>query len=314
MAIDIACPDFTSDPAYQNADWPIQVEAIAANGLTFEVHTCGTGAKLALCLHGFPEHAYSWRYQLPRLAQLGYKAWAPCLRGYGQSSRPEGIAAYEIDCLLADVAALIDVSETESTVLVGHDWGGAIAWMFALQQIRPLERLVIMNVPHPLLFRQGARQYPQFLRSWYILFFQLPQVPELWLGRKGAQRIASAFRDMAIDKSKFPPEVLQIYQQNALQPGALTAMVNYYRANFKIFADPPSASLQQQLTTSIKTPTLMLWGEADSALGKELTHGTEELVEDFTIYYLPQVSHWVQQEAPEQVNRLLVDWLMSSII
>lgn len=293
-------------------DSAIRIEQIEANGLSFEVHCCGTGSKLALCLHGFPEHAYSWRYQLPLLAKLGYRAWAPCLRGYGQTSRPAAVEAYDLDLLIEDVAALIDVAAAESTLLIGHDWGGAIAWMFALQQVRPLEQLIIMNLPHPLLFQQGVKRYPQFLRSWYILFFQLPGLPEWLLGRDGARPIGEAFRRMAIAKEQFPDEVLAVYRHNAGQPGALTAMLNYYRANFHRFMASPGDALAQCRNNPLTVATLMIWGETDSALGKELTYGTEELVEDFTIHYLPKVSHWVQQEAPEQTNQFIADWLIKS--
>lgn len=282
-------------------------EMIAANGLRFEVDICGSGKKLALCLHGFPEHSYSWRYQLPLLAELGYRAWAPNLRGYGNSSRPVGIASYAMKHLLDDVAGLIDASGAEEVVLIAHDWGGAIAWEFALRRIRPLRKLVVMNIPHPVLFEQGVRHWAQFKRSWYILFFQLPWLPEWMLGQDGAKAIGQAFRGMAVDKSRFPPEVLEIYQRNAAQPGALTAMLNYYRAIFRKGPRPQNARTPGKLDV----PTLMIWGEQDTALGKELTYGTEQLLSDFTLHYLPGVSHWVQQEAPEKVNEILRGWLES---
>lgn len=280
---------------------------IEANGLRFEVACCGSGKRLALCLHGFPEHSYSWRHQLPLLAEMGYLAWAPNLRGYGNSSRPTGVANYAMAHLLADVAGLIDASGADEVVLIAHDWGGVIAWEFALRRIRKLKRLVVMNIPHPGMFAQGIRRWAQLKRSWYIFFFQLPWLPEWALGRDGARGIGEAFRGMAIDKSRFPPEVLEVYQRNAQQPGALTAMINYYRAVFRGGPGPKQARAPGRLDV----PTLMIWGEQDSALGKELTYGTENLVSDFTIHYLPGVSHWVQQEAPETVNEILRSWLQS---
>ncbi|ESA37690.1 epoxide hydrolase [Leptolyngbya sp. Heron Island J] len=287
----------------------ITTEFIQANGLTFEVDTCGGGPKLALCLHGFPESSYSWRYQLPLLADLGYRVWAPNLRGYGRSSRPQEVRAYDLDCLVEDVAALIDISGATATMLVAHDWGGAIAWMFALQKVRPLERLIIMNLPHPLLFYRGARKFPQYLKSWYILYFQIPWLPEWMLGLNKAQLLGSILQASAIDKSCFSQDVLQVYRLNAQQTGALTAMLNYYRANFYRFFKPLSPELQTLLATPLELPTLMIWGEEDVALSKFLTYGTAELVTDFTLHYLPGVSHWVQQEAPEQVNDLIQNWL-----
>jgi pimeloyl-ACP methyl ester carboxylesterase len=287
----------------------IKTQFVHANGLDFETLTCGTGDKLALCLHGFPEHAFSWRYQLPLLAELGYTAWAPNLRGYGRSSRPPGVKAYALPALLADVAGLIDAAGARSTLLIGHDWGGAIAWMMALQALRPLEGLVVMNMPHPALFLKGLRSWRQVRRSWYAAWFQLPWLPEFLLGWGGARPTGELIRRSVCDRSRFPDEVLAVFRQNASQPGALTAMLNYYRANFRFFTGRMSPDQRQVLDAVLHTPTLMIWGEEDVALGKELTRGTEQLVSDFSLRYLPGVSHWVQQEAPEAVNAILAAWL-----
>ena len=128
----------TSASVIELKDPRIHTEFVEANGLRFEVDVCGSGDRLALCLHGFPEHSISWRHQLPMLADLGYRAWAPNLRGYGNSSRPEGMAAYSIECLMDDVAGLIDASGASETVLIAHDWGAVIAWHFAIRKLRPL--------------------------------------------------------------------------------------------------------------------------------------------------------------------------------
>jgi len=287
----------------------IRTEFIEANGLTFEVDTCGSGDRFALCLHGFPEHAFTWRYQLPFLANLGYTVWAPNLRGYGRSSRPDNVADYKIDCLTADVAGLIDASGAQSTLLVGHDWGGIIAWMFALQALRPVDHLIVMNIPHPKRFREQYRRWPQIRKSWYIFWFQIPWLPEFTLGLKGAKIVGDAFYTTAVDKARFPDEVLDVFRKNALRPGALTAMINYYRANSRICRGGLFAEHRKALESVLETPTLMIWGEKDIALGKELTYGTEDLVTDLTLRYLPGVSHWVQQEAPETVNAMMEAWL-----
>jgi pimeloyl-ACP methyl ester carboxylesterase len=280
----------------------IDHQRVEANGLVFHVASCGEGEHLALCLHGFPECWYSWRYQLPLLASLGYRAWAPDLRGYGASSRPLRMQDYAIESLMEDVAGLIDASGARAVVLLAHDWGALVAWYFAMRRVRPLERLVIMNVPHPSA-RIGLRQ---LLRSWYVLFFQIPRLPEWLLSRRHCRAIGDAFVRMAVDKRRFPDEVLQIYRENAARPGALTAMINWYRALVR----GGGALRQRRLGTPvIEAPTLMIWGEEDTALGKETTFGTEAYVRDFTIRYLPGVSHWVQQEAPEAVNAMLEAWL-----
>lgn len=277
---------------------------VKANGLTFEVDQCGDGEKFALLLHGFPESKHSWRFQLPLLAEMGYRAWAPNLRGYGKSGRPTSVSDYHIDKLVADVAGLIDASGAKETVLIAHDWGAIIAWHFAIKKVRPLSRLVIMNVPHPVCFARTMRSWAQLKKSWYMFFFQIPWLPERVLGARGAEAIGKAFTEMAVDKSRFPAPVVQEYRRNAQEPGALRAMVNYYRAAMRA-----GSKVMVPLPGTVDVPTLMIWGEEDTALGKETTYGTEELVRDFTIRYLPGVSHWVQQEAPERVNGMLAAWL-----
>lgn len=296
------------------AEPPLRHDDVRANGLRFHVASCepaDAGAepngRLALCLHGFPECWYSWRYQLPLLARLGYRAWAPDLRGYGTSDRPERVSDYAIDRLQEDVAGLIDAAGAEGTTLIAHDWGGIVAWSFAMRRIRPLERLVVMNLPHPACMEREMRSgWAQRRRSWYVLFFQLPWLPERLLAAGNYRGVREAFRGMAVDKSRFPDEVLDVYVENAARPGATTAMLNYYRA---IMRGGGARRMRAFGYPKIETPTLLLWGDEDSALGKETTLGTEAFVSDLTVRHLPGVSHWVQQEAPEKVNAMLEAWL-----
>lgn len=281
----------------------ITTRFIAANGLTFAVDEAGSGPDVALCLHGFPESRFSWRHQLEPLAATGWHAVAPDMRGYGESSRPSDLAAYRMEHLVADAAALFDALGARRRLLVAHDWGALIAWTFAMERARPLDGLVVMNVPHPAVFRAVLRRsWAQRGRSWYVLFFQLPRVPEWALRAGGARAVARAFTGMAVNKAAFPPDVVAHYRANALRPGAATAMVNYYRANARaIGRDAPSPR--------IGVPTLMIWGEEDAALGIELTQGYEPYVDDFTLHRLPGVSHWVQQEAPALVNERMGAWM-----
>jgi pimeloyl-ACP methyl ester carboxylesterase len=208
-----------------------------------------------------------------------------------------------------DVAALIDASGARETLLIGHDWGGVIAWLFALRRVRPLSRLAIMNLPHPATFERALRRgVRQWLRSWYMLFFQLPWLPEKALGAGGAAMIGRAFRGMAVHKENFPDEVLDVYRRAALQPGALTAMLNYYRA----LLSGGGARRQRSLGyPKIDVPTLVVWGEQDTALGVETLEGIEEFVPTLTLHRLPDASHWVQQDVPEKVNEILRAWLRS---
>ncbi|MEO7206123.1 MAG: alpha/beta hydrolase [Steroidobacteraceae bacterium] len=288
---------------------PIDYLTIRANGIDFHVATTGSGEHLALCLHGFPESSYSWRHQMPLLAQMGFRVWAPDLRGYGASSRPLGVRAYALEHLEEDVAALIEASGAKDVVLVGHDWGAVIAWYYAMFGRLRISKLIIMNVPHPALMERGWRTRQQLAKSWYIFFFQLPWIPEWGLARRGCEAIGRAFRGMAVDKSRFPDEVLRVYREAAAAPGALTAMLNYYRALIRGLR-----RIRRRGTPQIDTPTLMIWGEVDAALGKELTYGTEKYVSNLTLRYLPNVSHWVQQEAPETVNAMIEAWLLGRAV
>lgn len=270
---------------------------VSANGLTFEVLTCGSGPRLALCLHGFPEIADSWRHQMQTLAALGFRVWAPNQRGYGRTTRPADMQAYAIEHLMADVAGLIDASGASEVVLLGHDWGAIVAWCFATRRLRPLTHLVIVNVPHPACFDRALRRHPgQWLRSWYAAAFQIPALPERWLVRNGARAIGESILKSS---TSFPHDLLEATRANAAQPGALKAMIDWYRAAVR------GGGLRRQLKQGfpvIETPTLILWGEDDPFLALYTLDHTEDYVTNLTLVRLPGVSHWVQQDAPEQMD------------
>ncbi len=285
---------------------PLTYRTIAVNDVELAVSVTNEGGDrgLAVLLHGFPELAFSWRYQITALAEAGYEVWAPNLRGYGESSKPPKVADYSMDRLLADVGALIDASGRTDVTLVGHDWGAAQAWMFAIRRVRPLQRLVIMNVPHPACMRRELRSLRQLRKSWYLFFFQIPWLPEKLLCARGAKAVGDAFTKSAVDPTRFPDEVTDVYRSAALRPGAMRSMINYYRALFR----GGRAGVAEELPV-IDTPTLLIWGLEDVALSKETTDGTNDHVSDLTMRFLPDVSHWVQQEAPETVNAMLLAWL-----
>lgn len=300
-------PAFTWTPP---ADSGMTARFVAANSLSFEVIEAGAADAdhLALCLHGFPELNISWRHQIPLLAARGYRVWAPNLRGYGATTRPEGVEPYRLNTLVEDIGALIDAATTEAgkpleIMLIAHDWGAVIAWHFAIKTIRPLTRLVIMNLPHPLCFAREYKHWHQKKKSWYIAMFQLPALPEWFLTRSDAKGVRAAFLSSAAHKDRFPPDVMQVYADAAQRPGAATAMVNYYRG-LRQFPD-----MQTIGNGIVNIPTLMLWGEEDIALDIRCTIGTEKYVPQLELHRLPGISHWVQQDAPEEVNALLSDWL-----
>lgn len=274
---------------------------ILTNGIQLHYKTKGQG-KLMLMLHGFPEFWYSWRYQITEFAQ-DYKVVALDLRGYNDSDKPKELAAYKIDVLVEDIAGVIKGLGYDNCILVSHDWGGAIAWNFAYTYPEMLEKFIVMNLPHPAKFSQGLKTPQQLLKSWYIFWFQLPYLPERSLQANNYQSIANIFQKTAIDKTAFTPEDLEAYKKAAAKPGALTAMLNYYRNIFKGLLKSP------QEWTKLSLPILMIWGENDTALGKELTYGTEEYCTDFTLKYIPNCSHWVQQEQPKLVNQYMREFL-----
>ena len=275
---------------------------IKTNGVNLHYVSQGKG-KLMLMLHGFPEFWYSWRHQIAEFAK-DYHVVAIDMRGYNDSDKPESMFAYEMSELIADVKGVINGLDYEDCILVAHDWGGAIAWNFAYEHPQMVEKLIVMNLPHPAKFLDGLKTWQQLQKSWYIFFFQIPLLPELIFQANNYQAISSMFVDMAIDKSAFTPEDLSAYKKAAAKPGALNATINYYRANFNI---PPNGSPKDYGVLNV--PTLMIWGEEDTALGKELTYGTDVYVRDLKLRYIPNCSHWVQQEQPKLVNQYMRDFL-----
>jgi len=282
----------------------MQHEFISTNGIKLHYVTEGSGS-LLIFLHGFPEFWYSWRHQIPEFAS-DHKVVAPDLRGYNDSDKPSDRNAYIMAEFVQDIKGLIEGLGYDRCILVGHDWGGAIAWNFAYAYPQMLEKLIILNLPHPAKFAEGLRSPQQLLRSSYIFFFQIPFLPELLLQANDYSPLEAAFRGMAVDKTTFSPADLDAYKAAAAKPGALTAMLNYYR---NIFAQGMTSSDWSVLTV----PTLLIWGEDDTALGKELTYGTEAYVRDFRIRYIPHCSHWVQQEQPQLVNQYIRDFIAGRI-
>jgi len=276
----------------------IETRSVDANGLAFIADCAGAGDTVALLLHGFPESRLSWRRQLPALASLGWRAVAPDLRGYGESSRPLGKPAYRIERLVEDVAALFEALGAKRRVLIGHDWGGAIAWHAALQGV-PLDGLVILNAPHPARFRQELKTWDQRRRSWYMAFFLLPWLPEAMLTWRDGEALV---RGLERQSRHFPPELLRTMRRNVTLPGAATAMLNYYRANILRMRQAPAD------IAKIDVPTLLIWGEDDAYLSPELASGNEEVVTNLTVRRLPGISHWVQQDAPDAVNATSAEW------
>jgi pimeloyl-ACP methyl ester carboxylesterase len=274
------------------------------NGVRLHYVTQGDGPLLVL-LHGFPEFWYSWRHQIPVLAKH-FTVVAPDLRGYNESDKPVGVSNYRVDLLTADVMGLIRAFGQEQAVIVGHDWGGGIAWAFAADYQPATERLIVLNCPHPGPFQKHLRSnWRQLRRSWYMFFFQIPLLPEFGLRVSARRFVEQAFRGMAIRKEAFPDEELKKYAEAIRKPGAATAAINYYRAAFR-----ETLRNGERHFAKISCPTLLIWGEEDIALGKELTYDMEPYFTNrFEITYVPRCSHWVQQEQPDLVNQYMLEFL-----
>ncbi|MBK8906278.1 MAG: alpha/beta hydrolase [Anaerolineaceae bacterium] len=268
------------------------------------LHTLVAGpveGPLAVLLHGFPEHWVSWRKQIPALAQAGYRVVAPDQRGYNRSSKPWGIRPYRLDALTQDVANLIEKLGRETAVIIGHDWGGGVAWQFAADFPHMTDKLIILNAPHPkAMGRELRRGWEQRLRSWYMLFFQLPLLPELAFTINPRQTARRAFQQMSAQPDAFSDEEVEMMAVAMSQPRAMTSMINWYRA----IRYQPS-----QKASHIPAATLLIWGEQDFALSKALTENLEKWVPNLQRHLIPYSSHWVQNEAPEEVNNAMLAFL-----
>jgi pimeloyl-ACP methyl ester carboxylesterase len=258
---------------------------------------------LVVLLHGFPEFWYSWRYQIPELASSGYRVVAPDMRGYSLSSKPRGVSAYRDELLTSDVAALIDEVGGGPAHVVGHDWGGLVAWLFAMRHPDKLSRLALCNMPHPLSYLRALRTWSQLKKSWYVLAFQIPWLPErLLLARDGKV----LRQTLASNRGRLSPRAradLDLYVAAANQPGALTASMNYYRAAFRRNLMPWRWWRMER----IDVPTLTVWGRRDAYLDISTATPPPELVPNHRLVVLPEASHWVQVHAPREVNAALLE-------
>jgi len=255
---------------------------------------------VALLLHGFPEFWYSWRKQIGPLAAAGFRVIVPDQRGYNKSSKPAGAKSYALSWLTSDVIAIADQLGRDRIFLAGHDWGAAVAWATALQFPNRIARLAILNVPHPSVMRRylGTNRR-QLRRSWYIFFFQLPWLPELFFSssnfRIGSRTLARSSRP-----GTFSPEDLAQYRAAWSEPGAMTAMINWYRAALRFrtrFAD-----------SKVRVPTRIIWGMRDAFLLAEMAKDSLNYCTDGELFTLADASHWLQHEQPERVSELLIEF------
>jgi epoxide hydrolase 4 len=284
------------------AGW--QHRFIETNNIRLHCVEQGEG-DLVILLHGFPEFWYSWRHQIPALSRH-FKVVVPDLRGYNDSDKPD--SGYDIDTLTADIEGLIHNLGYLKAHVVGHDWGGIIAWHFAQKFPNLLDRLAILNAPHPERMKQEfLSNFDQLRRSWYVLAFQVPGIPEWLIQRNLSSFVKNLLQGQAVRKGAFTTQDTEMYQAALEKPGALTAAIKYYRSLLSPQSWSSNWIKQPKLITS---PTLVLWGEEDQFLSTKLTEGIDRLITaPLRLKLLPQCGHWIQQEAPQTVNRELLDFL-----
>ncbi|MFZ1752233.1 MAG: alpha/beta hydrolase [Caldilineaceae bacterium] len=281
----------------------MQHTSVVTNGINLHVAQAGPeSGPLVILLHGFPEYWAGWRQQIPALAAAGYRVWVPDQRGYNLSDKPAGIAAYNLDQLALDVVGLIDAVGVEKASVVGHDWGAAVAWWLGIKHPQRIQKLAILNVPHPGVLRRRFRtHFSQLRKSWYMFFFQLPWLPEKVMSKNGGERFARGIQ-AGSPPGAFSEEDVQDYLAAWAQPGAWTGMLNWYRA---MFQKPPSRAASYRVTV----PVRIIWGKRDAVLEWEMAELSLELCDQGEVVYIDDAAHFVQHDAPARVNDLLLAFL-----
>lgn len=276
---------------------------IETNGIKLHVVQAGpkSGVPVVL-LHGFPEFWYGWRNQIPALAEAGCRVIVPDQRGYNLSDKPKGLKNYDVRTLVQDIIGLIDALGYEKVNLVGHDWGAVVAWTLAILHPERLHKLGIMNVPHPAVMRRFlTRDFEQMRRSWYVFFFQLPWMPERFMSADDWRGASRALRGSGKIHA-FTREDIAKYKEAWSQPGAMTSMLNWYRA---LIRHAPKLPKEPR----VKVRTLMMWGMKDFALSHRMARPSMDYVDEGNLIFFSEATHWVQHDEAEAVNHYLIDFI-----
>lgn len=282
---------------------------VKTNNIHLHVMTDGpeNGTSVVL-LHGFPEFHYGWRKQIPALVQAGFRVIVPDQRGYNLSDKPGGISAYGVDSLAQDIVGLFDHFGIQKARLVGHDWGAAVAWTAALNHPERLEKLAILNVPHPDVMTRFVRKDPaQRRKSWYVFFFQIPFFVEWILGRNDHEALVRMLTRSGRKHTFTDADVIE-YRKAWSQAGALTGMLNWYRAAVR-------QGIRHMFTRRnvparrVHVPTMMLWGKHDLALSVEMVQPSMDLCDQGQAVLFARATHWVQHDEPDEVNKRLIGFL-----
>jgi pimeloyl-ACP methyl ester carboxylesterase len=287
----------------------MQSQFVQTNHIKLHVMTDGPGnGTPVILLHGFPEFHFGWRKQIPALAEAGFRVIVPDQRGYNLSDKPAGVSAYDVDILAKDILGLFDHFEIQKALLVGHDWGAAVAWTVALNFPGRLEKLVILNVPHPDVMTQFVLNNPaQRKKSWYVFFFQIPVYVEWILSRRNYDVLARMLVQSG-RRNTFTEQDVAAYKNAWSQSGALTAMLNWYRAAVRR-ALKNYFNRKKTIARPVHAPTLILWGRRDLALSQEMVAPSIELCDQAEAVFFDKATHWVQHDEPDEVNKRVIGFL-----
>lgn len=279
------------------------------DGVRLHYAECGSGNdRLVILLHGFPEFWYSWRHQLPVLGEH-YHVVAPDMRGYNLSDKPPRVEDYRIEFLVADVLGLIKHFGKSQAAIVAHDWGAGVAWAVAQRHPEVVSKLAALQVPMPVAWRDNMT-LRQFLSSWYMFFFQLPWVPEWWASRNDFARIERMYRETIVRPGAFTDEDIAAYKDALRQPGALSSALNYYRANVLRSLSRGGTETPKDADGRIRVPTLFIYGEQDIAVIPSTVRDLGRFIDaPYRELRIPDSGHWVQNEAVDEVNSALLEFL-----
>lgn len=282
--------------------FPLTHRTIATNGVHLHAVEAGPeGGPLLILLHGFPEFWYGWRKQIAPLAGAGFRVLVPDQRGYNTSDKPRGVRAYNLDLLARDIVGLIDDAGREKAYVVAHDWGGMVGWWLGFKHADRLERLALLNIPHPSVMQKALRKSSaQRKRSSYMFFYQLPWLPERLLRKNDYKYLAKALK-VTSRPGTFTDEDIRMYKEAWAQPGALTTMLNWYRMILRARPSRPPSS-------RVTVPTLMIWGTKDRFLGEEMAQPSIDRCDQGRLARIEEATHWVQHEEPDRVNALIADF------
>ena len=274
--------------------------------MTLRYREAGRGPLLVM-LHGFPDSPHTWRFQADALVASGFRVVTPWLRGYGESDKPQRVRDYRVEVLERDVESLIVALGAASASVIGHDWGGVIGWRLAANRPAIVERLIVLNAPHPAAFARELRKPDQLARSMYAVFFQLPWLPELLLSARNMDLVRRSIQRMVRRRDAFTASDWETIHATLSEPGALRAALAYYRAAGRALLRSRRGAVGRLRT--IEVPTLLLWGEKDDALNPRLTLGLERRVRALSVRRYPDAGHWVHWDEPEAVRAEMLAFL-----